>query len=77
MMDDEVEFILENCGRLPKLIVCLAKYLAKVPNVTQEARRLNNNFTCALKTSKGLHSFRDLPSAAQEMHLLPVTVHSE
>lgn len=60
MMDDEVEFILENCGRLPKLIVCLAKYLAKVPNVTQEARRLNNNFTCALKTSKGLHSFREV-----------------
>ena len=57
----EADLIIDKCGRLPKLIVALAEYLAEVPNVIREARRLNANFMYALKTTrKGLDSFRDV-----------------
>lgn len=57
----EADLIIDKCGRLPKLIVALAKYLAEVPNFIREARRLNANFMYALKTTrKGLDSFRDV-----------------
>jgi hypothetical protein len=57
----EADLIIDKCGRLPKLIVALAKYLAEVPNFIREARRLNANFMYALKTTrKGLDSFQDV-----------------
>jgi len=60
-MMGEADLIIDKCGRLPKLIVALAKYLAVVPDVIREARRLNANFMYALKTTrKGLDSFQDV-----------------
>ncbi|KAF8765583.1 hypothetical protein HU200_008401 [Digitaria exilis] len=60
VMMDEAELIIKKCGRLPKLSVALVKYLAEVRNGIREARRLNTNFMYALKTTKGLESFRDV-----------------
>jgi hypothetical protein len=58
-MMNEAGFIINQCGRLPKLIVALGNYFNKSPNIIQEMR-LNANFMYELKTSKGLDSFRDV-----------------
>jgi len=58
-MMDEAGFIINKCGRLPKLIVALGNYFNKAPNIIQEMRS-NANFMYELKTSKGLDSFRDV-----------------
>ncbi|KAF8749754.1 hypothetical protein HU200_012554 [Digitaria exilis] len=59
---EEARLLINKCGRLPKLIVALGEYLAKVPNGNGiwEAQRLNANFMYALKTRKGLDSFGDV-----------------
>lgn len=59
-MLEEAGLIINKCGRLPKLIVDLGKYLANVRDGIWEARRLNANFMYALKTRTGLDSFRDV-----------------
>ncbi|XP_066387978.1 disease resistance protein Pik-2-like isoform X4 [Miscanthus floridulus] len=58
MMED-ASFIINKCGRLPKLIVALANCFDKAPNILQEMR-LNANFMYELKTNKGLDSFRNV-----------------
>jgi len=58
-MMDEAGFVINKCGRLPKLIVALGNYFNKAPNIIQEMRS-NANFMYELKTSKGLDSFRDV-----------------
>lgn len=58
-MKEDARFIINKCGRLPKLIVSLANCFDKAPNILQEMR-LNGNFMYELKTNKGLDSFRDV-----------------
>lgn len=56
---EEARFIINKCGRLPKLIDALGNCFVEAPNILQEMR-LNANFMYELKINKGLYSFRDV-----------------
>ncbi|XP_066338409.1 disease resistance protein RPM1-like [Miscanthus floridulus] len=58
-MREDASFIINKCGRLPKLIAALGNCFDNAPNSLQEMR-LNANFMYELKTNKGLDSFRDV-----------------
>jgi len=74
-MMDEAGFIINKCGRLPKLIVALGNYFNKAPNIIQEMR-LNANFMYELNHYNAF-KLSSLSSSPQEMHLLSVTFYSK